>query len=59
MDALKRQAERAEEGEESDESERLEYAPIVRQVDNKADFNLKSRVISWTEEIMQEPEDND
>ncbi len=73
VDTWKRQGEEAEEGEKSDESEGLEYAPIVQQADNKPNFDvdlftrsridllddLESRVISWTEEMMQEPKDDD
>ncbi len=73
VDAWRRQGEEAEEGEESEESEGLEYAPIVRPAGDEPDFNLdlftrssinllddlESRVTSWAEEMMQEPEDND
>ncbi len=73
VDAWRRQGEEAEEGKESDESEGLEYAPIVRPAGNEPDFDLdlftrssinllddlESRVMSWTKETMQEPEDND
>ncbi len=73
VDTQRRQGEEAEESKESDGSEGLEYAPIVRKVGNEPDFDLdlfirssidllndlESRVISWTEEMMQEPEDND
>ncbi len=73
VDAWKRQGEEAEEGQESDGSEGLGYAPIVRQAGNEPDFNLdlftrssidllndlESRVITWTEEMMQEPKDDD
>ncbi len=73
VDAWKRKGEEVEEGEESNESEGLEYAPIVRQAGDEPDFNLdvftrssidllddlKSRVMSWTEEMMQEPENYD
>ncbi len=73
VDAWKRQGEEAEEGEESDGSEGLEYALIARQAGDKPNFDLslftkssidllddlESRVVTWTEEMMQEPEDND
>ncbi len=73
VDAWRRQGEEAEEGKESDKSKGLEYAPIVRQAGGKPNFdldtftrssidllnNLESRVTLWTEEMMQEPEDND
>ncbi len=73
VDTWKRQGEEAEEGEESDGSEGLEYAPIVRQAGDEPNFNLdlftrssidllddlESRVTTWTEEMMQEPEDDD
>ncbi len=73
VDTWKRQGEEAEEGEESNESKGLEYAPIVRQAGNEPNFDLdlfmrssidllddlESRVTTWTEEMMQEPEDDD
>lgn len=73
VDAWRKQGEEAEEGQESDGSEGLEYAPIVQQVGNEPDFDLdlftrssidllddlESRVITWTEEMMQEPEGDD
>ncbi len=72
VDAWKRQGEEAEEGEESDERG-LEYAPIVRPAGDEPNFDLnlftrssidllddlESRVTSWTEEMMQEPEDDE
>ncbi len=72
VDAWRRQGEEAEEGRESDEDEGLEYAPIVQQAGNEPDFDLdlftrssidllddlESRVTTWTEEMMQEPEDD-
>ncbi len=73
VDTWRKQGEEAEEGEESDESEGLEYTPIVQQAGDEPDFdldlftrssinllnNLESRAISWTEEMMQVPKDED
>lgn len=72
VDAWRRQGEEAEEGLESNGSKGLEYTPIVRQAGDEPDFDLdlftrssidllddlESRVITWTEEMMQEPEDD-
>ncbi len=73
VDAWRRQGEEAEERKESEESKGLEYAPIVRPAGDEPDFDLdlftrssiyllddlESRVTSWAEEMMREPEDDD